>query len=488
MVSKELNFLISTLTEQNPFICTSDLMNWLELRRQAHSYRVEKISFSAMDQWSFHQETGNLMHDSGRFFSIEGIRVHSNYGPIPVWEQPIINQPEIGILGILTKKFDGILYFLMQAKMEPGNIDQVQLAPTLQATRSNYTRVHQGQTTPYLNYFQGQAEIEVLVDSLQSEQGARFLRKRNRNMIIETTDEVPCLEDYCWLTLGQIQALLQVDNIVNMDARTVLACIPLTAPELDGVQAPDLLNQIQKLGVVDVNLLQDQFDPFKIAVINGALEHQRALHDIDHIISWFTEQKVTYELDVEQIPLNSVDRWYQTESEIRHEEDNYFSVIAVAVEAENREVTHWTQPLVKPCEEGLVAYIVKQINGVLHFLVQAKVEPGNFDVVEMAPTIQCITRSYRQLDPDDRPEFLDYVLQAQPEQLRYSTLQSEEGGRFFQEQNRNQLIEVGDEFPVEVPDYFIWMTLYQLKQFIKYNNFLNVQGRCLLSGLGVWNR
>ena len=32
------------------------------------------------------------------------------------WKQPIINQPEIG-LGFITKEFNGILHFLVQAKV-----------------------------------------------------------------------------------------------------------------------------------------------------------------------------------------------------------------------------------------------------------------------------------------------------------------------------------------------------------------------------------
>ena len=32
----------------------------------------------------------------------------------------------------------------MQAKVEPGNINSIQLSPTLQATRSNYTKAHGG--------------------------------------------------------------------------------------------------------------------------------------------------------------------------------------------------------------------------------------------------------------------------------------------------------------------------------------------------------
>jgi len=99
----------------------------------------------------------------------------------------------------------------------------------------------------------------------------------------------------------------------------------------------------------------------------------------------------------------------------------------------------------------------------------------------MAPTVQCITDSYESDTPQERPAFLDYILNVSPDQIRSSTLQSEEGGRFFQESNKCLIVEVGDEFSQEVPDNFIWMTLSQIKEFVKYNNYINVEGRCLLS-------
>lgn len=430
---------------------TAEFPRWLEERRRAHAFQIERIPFRELEGWSFEPSTGNLTHASGRFFKIEGIWVETNYGDVARWSQPIINQPEIGILGILTRKVNGILYFLMQAKMEPGNIHTVQLAPTLQATRSNFTRVHHGRTPPYLEFFMNKPGVRTLVDVLQSEQGARFLRKRNRNMIVEVDGEVPVLDDYCWLTLGQIRKLIGFDNTVNMDARTVIGSIPFVF----GAEG------------VDFNASSDG-----------------SAHSIERILSWVTELKFRYELNVEQIPLKYVQNWKRLDDCICHDEGKYFSVIAVRVRAENREVGYWTQPLMKPGGEGIVAFVMKRINGVMHFLVQAKVEPGNFDVLEMAPTVQCLTGNYRDVPPAARPPFLDYVLGAPPERIRMSTLQSEEGGRFYQEANRNLLVEADEAFPLDVPDEYTWMTLGQLKTLIQFNNFLNVQARCLLAGLG----
>ena len=65
----------------------------------------------------------------------------------------------------------------------------------------------------------------------------------------------------------------------------------------------------------------------------------------------------------------------------------------------------------------------------------------------------------------------------------YKAMQSEEGGRFYREQNLNMIIEVGDDFSENVPENFCWITLNQLYTFIKFNNYLNIQARSLLAAV-----
>lgn len=463
-------FLKSALTEENPFIRTNEVKEWLERRKRAIDVNIEQIKLADMDEWFIDPEDGNIRHRSGRFFTIEGITVKTNWGKAPEWSQPIIYQPEVGLLGIITRKINGILYFLMQAKTEPGNINREQIAPTLQATRSNYLRIHGGKSPRYLEYFTGGATVKVMLDQLQSEQGARFLRKRNRNIIVQTEDEIEITDDFVWLTLGQIKKLLLEDNLVNMDTRTVIS----------GISFGDLSSSVPGSHGIGTTTGTADSD-FNRSLLLSMLDSEGHLHTIEEIISWITHLKSKYELDVRPLPLNQLKNWLRDDFSIYHREKKYFSVIAVAASIGNREVKTWTQPLIRPAQEGIIAFLVKKIDGICHFLVQAKLEAGNLDIVEMAPTVQCLTGNYRDGFKEYDPPFLDYVLNVDPGQIRYSTYQSEEGGRFFREQNKNLIIEVGDDFPVDVPENFIWMTLNQLLLFIKFNNYLNIEARSLIS-------
>ncbi len=82
-------------------------------------------------------------------------------------------------------------------------------------------------------------------------------------------------------------------------------------------------------------------------------------------------------------------------------------------------------------------------------------------------------------------EFINYALEPEKNNaiVRYSSFQSEEGGRFFEEQNKNMIIEVGEDFSTDLPEKYNWMTLNQIKTFIKFNNYLNIQSRSLLSAV-----
>lgn len=450
----------SLLTEENKFNSTEEIKAWIKRRNREVEVKIEKIPFDQMNMW--HSDVdGSMHHDSGRFFSIVGIDVRTDYGSNHHWRQPIINQPEVGYLGILTKEIDGVLYCLMQAKIEPGNVNCVQISPTLQATKSNYSRVHSGKAPNYLEYFVNAKPENIILDQLQSEQGARFLRKRNRNIIIKVDEEVDVKEDYRWMTLGQIKELMHYDNLVNMDTRTVLSGLKIS----DFVTPLDGLKGMSQFG--------------KDMIVSSKTNHSH-ISTQDHL-SWLTGLKAKYDLHVSPCAINDMPEWEKTEWEISRRDGKFFKIIGVNVTISNREVSSWCQPLVQPMQDGICAFIIKKINGVYHFLVQAKLECGNFDVMELAPTVQCLTGNAEEAII--KPEFYDYILNARKDQVLIDALQSEEGGRFYHEQNRNILVEADENFPLELPERYTWMTLRQIYKFLRFNNYLNIQARSIISAL-----
>jgi oxidase EvaA len=425
---------------------------WMRERAAAHEFRVERIDFSDLRGWRFNKDTGNLVHESGKFFSVEGLRWRRPEEGAAVNYQPVINQPEVGILGILLKEFDGVPHFLMQAKFEPGNPQPLMLSPTVQATRSNYTQVHKGAQVKYLEYFVGPRRGRIVTDVLLSEHGDWFYRKRNRNMIVEVDDPVPLDDDFCWLTLGQINELMSRDNLINMDSRTVLACLPQAAPS-------------------------HADDAFRQALAASRAQEAGAVSTTPQLLSWFTGMRSDCEIEAARMPLYDLPGWHRGEREIGRVDGRFFRVVAVDVRAEGREVGSWTQPLIEPSGRGLCAFLARDFGGVLHFLVHARAEGGFLDGVELGPTVQCMSRT--QIE-DEPPLFLDQIPEAGSPRIKYSAVHAEEGGRFLNAECDYLIVEADDRLADPPPDY-TWVTIGQLTELLRHGQYANVQARTLVA-------
>ena len=155
------------------------IKKWIFKQKKINNIFIKKKNLDDLVNWKVSKD--KIYHKTRKFFQIVGIRVFTNLNKT-TWDQPIMVQNENGILGIIRKKFNKEYKYLLQAKLEPGNINQLQLSPTVQATESNYKRVHGGKKTKFLEYF---IKKKFVVKSKQSEQGLRYLNKFNTNYLVD---------------------------------------------------------------------------------------------------------------------------------------------------------------------------------------------------------------------------------------------------------------------------------------------------------------
>lgn len=450
--------LVRSLLDERGFAGHSEVLQWLASLNSQHPVRVERVPFNELSGWRFRADPLRIAHSSGRFFSIEGIRTETNYGPVPRWDQPIINQPEIGILGIVSKVRGRVRYFLMQGKAEPGNINGVQVSPTVQATYSNYKRVHGGRLPKYIEYFTGAKSCRVLVDQVQMEQGSRFLRKCNRNMIVEPEDDVEADDEFRWMTLGQIKGLLRMNNVVNMDSRSVISCIALPPVARNAV-------------------LSD----FGAAVLGSASRLAKPKHSIVDILRRLYSMRSAYQYRVTTRGLDDLENWHMTGRELSHCAGRYFSVVGVRVEISGREVAQWAQPLLHHSGKGLNGMVTQKIDGVLHFLIRACFYPGNMEMFDLGSTVSRSDYT-SQFGRQDSPRFLDLFRTTDSPYVRFCSVQSEEGGRFLHYQNQYVLIELPPDSISAEPEGFLWMTMAQI-QYLLPRGIFNIEARNLLACL-----
>ena len=175
------------------------ILKWLYNQRKKHFLKVKKINLLKLRKWKFNKK--EIYHESKKFFKIVGVRIQSNFYKKKNWDQPIIVQNEIGILGVIKNTKTN--KYLLQAKVEPGNINKIQISPTVQATRSNYSRIHGGKNIPYLKYFRKKNKNF----SLQTEQAFRYFNKKNSNIVSYVSKKIDLDDRFRWFSKKEINTL-----------------------------------------------------------------------------------------------------------------------------------------------------------------------------------------------------------------------------------------------------------------------------------------
>jgi len=228
-------FIFEALQDECIFGSLAETLSWYRQQVLENQMTYMVIPLSECRGWSLSAESGSLVHESGEFFRVDGIRVNASPSREVTsgWDQPILTQIGFdgGILGLIRKRFAGIPHYLIEAKAEPGNYNFVQITTTIQATFSNLKRAHKGSGTPYAEYFLNPKVYgaSVVFEQWMSEDGGRLLNKRNRTMLIEIPEshEFPLIAPrYRWVSLFQLKSLLKTeDAIVAPHIRGILAVV-----------------------------------------------------------------------------------------------------------------------------------------------------------------------------------------------------------------------------------------------------------------------
>ncbi len=437
----------------------NSILSWVKDIHEMTYVKINECDINEDTFWFYDDYNGEITNRKRSFFSIKGMRWFEDH-QLAI-EQPIIIQPEIGYLGIICKEINGVINFLMQAKIEPGNVNCVQISPTIQATKSNFTRAHGGRLPHYFEYFEHSNRYFVIYDQIQSEQGARFYKKRNRNIIILINEDIEVLPNFKWMTLGQIKRLMDIDNLVNMDTRTVLSGIPLMA-----------FNASKDEKELIKRLVED--DPlFK------SFENIQLQKDLPNIFWNLNNYKMYRESIVTPVPLNQLVDWVVDDRGVTCKKQADFLIRYYKIEISGREVREWIQPLLKSVGMATFGLLTRVKEGQREFLVKIKPEIGTFDKVEIGPSIQWEFGHYFVNDDVVGDVFRKYTESTKG--VLCNVVLSEEGGRFYHEENRNYIVEVEENELKTLPDGYVWVNYFTLNYLIQINNCINIQLRNLIS-------
>lgn len=433
----------------------SDLLKWILDLNNNTCINVAEAKIQDEPFWFYDEEAGCIKNKNNSFFEIVGLQYFLDNNLL--CQQPIIKQDEIGYLGIIAKEINGVLHFLMQAKVEPGNLNGIQISPTIQATKSNFTCSHGGKTPLYLDYFKNlYSDTEVIYDQIQSEQGTRFIGKRNRNIIILVKNDIEIYPNFRWMTLGQIKEFLKEDNLVNMDTRTVLSGLLTVFNNVDKCEFKELF--------VDKTFYNSIFAQDSYYEAISKLNDYKMYHDV--------EKKI--------VPLHELSNWTLDNQGVFCKDKADFEVRYYDIEIEGREVKKWQQPLFKAKSQALFVLFTRLNHNIREFLISLRPEIGCFDNVEFGPSLQIANyKEYCNKQDVMYSLFNEYL--ADKKGIISDVMLSEEGGRFYREENRNLIVELDFNDSQNFGDDYLWVTYSTLNKLIESNNVLNIQLRNLMS-------
>tara|TARA_B110001454_G_scaffold49183_1_gene48391 strand:+ start:1898 stop:2647 length:750 start_codon:yes stop_codon:yes gene_type:complete len=226
----------------------------------------------------------------------------------------------------------------------------------------------------------------------------------------------------------------------------------------------------------------------RIQTMLESIRDDNQINKLDFIIDWFNKNREQSDMVVEEIGINELDKWKvdPDSGNIHHDSGGFFQVIGVKVSNTlDREVGKggWTQPMIAKNPGGILGILMKQINGIPHYLLQAKAEPGNIGKLQLSPTLQATTSNLLKAHGGIKPLFAEYFDDPEDKKIIYAKWQSEDGGRFHLKSNYNMIVEVDQDENLEIPDNYVWVTLFQIKQLLKIENFVGPHIRGIISYL-----
>jgi len=392
------------------------LENW------SQSQKTEQVGMKDLRDWIF--DGDNLRHVTGGYFSVIGLRaIDENNGLI-------LDQRETGLIGLLVHKRRGELNFLLQFRCEPGLFKGCNITTTVQATPSNYLRRHGGKKTFGIDIIlSSNSKNRIIFDSFDYDYGAFFLGKIKRYVVVELDDFIEPPEGFMWIPESMVRSTLHENYMFSTDLRIMIGKYFSSLSFLDQVEADaGALNPLQLRNNHNVNK-QVRIDAL-------------------------TSVKVT-ETGVTQIApsLTPVS-----------------GVSLVRTSSHTREITEWSQPLLRLNCTPVVSLLRAHIGGEGFSLCQLRFEPG-INATSILGSTYVNYLDGPQNGIYDRPDII----------RESEVLVSGEGARFMQADFRIQIYKYSGNFKFEVPAGFIWVNDAEMKRIVSSSMLTSVELRYCLS-------
>ena len=217
-------------------------------------------------------------------------------------------------------------------------------------------------------------------------------------------------------------------------------------------------------------------------------KNYKPLHTTNDIKSWYKKVIKESKIKIKTIPLNKCQNWkLNKKGFISHSSGSFYRVEGVRVLSSfKREAKGgWDQPMfTEPgYDGGILGLLKKNINNTPHYLVNAKFEPGNYNFIQLSPTVQATFSNIKKAHGGSDVKFLKFFKSSPKKDCKIIFKQwvSEEGGRLRNKRNLAIMVEYKSAKKIDIGSDFRWVTLSQIKELILEKAIVNPHLRTLVS-------
>jgi dTDP-4-dehydro-6-deoxy-alpha-D-glucopyranose 2,3-dehydratase len=248
--------------------------------------------------------------------------------------------------------------------------------------------------------------------------------------------------------------------------------------------------QLNKFENSTQEYIGDNVYPHAIESFFESINDWSKFHTLEEVKKWFIDKRASSTLVIEDIPLNETKGWSidPETGNVSHVSNDFFTIHGIRVSSKSREVaTTWDQPILEQVgyDGGLLGIIKKRFDVIPHYLCEAKEEPGNYGKSQISPTLQATFANLNQAHGGRKPHFCELFINRDSNSeitVLFDSWLAEDGGRLHLKRNRGILLEVPEGYSVDLPnDSFIWLSLYQIKQLLKEDAWINPHVRGILA-------
>ncbi len=170
---------------------------------------------------------------------------------------------------------------------------------------------------------------------------------------------------------------------------------------------------------------------------------------------------------------DALPHWALTDGALQHRSKGFFSVTGVRDRHGERLMLYQPQGAIN-------GMLTRRIDGVRHFLFQARAEPGNAGEVQFGPTLQSTPANYLQFHGGKTSDFFPHFLQQTwATSLLSETTQLDLGARYLQKTKRVIIAEAVGEVP-PVPSFY-WLSPEAIRGGVLRDFEINTDSRALIA-------